>query len=107
MAFARGLADRPEGTYFRNPQSPREDSASLAALTAAPLSPLRSFNGRVNGSPPVTNDARGVLQRRFTTNALPTLSPIGQQRRQAAEPREYSTTTVSHIFFKHCHGGSA
>ena len=31
-----------------------------------------------------SNDARGQLTRRFTTNALPTLSPIGQQRRQAA-----------------------
>ena len=30
------------------------------------------------------NDNRGGLTRRFTMNALPTLSPIGQQRRQAA-----------------------
>ncbi|KAF2722025.1 hypothetical protein K431DRAFT_284234 [Polychaeton citri CBS 116435] len=29
-------------------------------------------------------DPRMGLHRRFTTNALPTLSPIGQQRRQAA-----------------------
>jgi hypothetical protein len=29
-------------------------------------------------------DVRGALQRRFTTNTVPTLSPIGQQRRQAA-----------------------
>lgn len=31
-----------------------------------------------------TGDVRGALQRRFTTNTVPTLSPIGQQRRQAA-----------------------
>ena len=29
-------------------------------------------------------DVRAGLPRRFTTNALPTLSPIGQQRKQAA-----------------------
>lgn len=29
-------------------------------------------------------EQRVGLQRRFTTNALPTLSPIGQQRLQAA-----------------------
>lgn len=31
-----------------------------------------------------TNDVRGALHRRFTTNTVPQLSPIGQQRRQAA-----------------------
>ena len=31
-----------------------------------------------------SNDARAGLPRRFTTNALPTMSPMAQQRRQAA-----------------------
>lgn len=37
-----------------------------------------------NSNHPGANDNRGGLTRRFTMNALPTLSPIGQQRRQAA-----------------------
>lgn len=44
-----------------------------------------------------TNDGRAQLHRRFTTNNIPTLStplsPIGQQRRQAAEPAESTTAT--------------
>jgi len=44
-----------------------------------------------------TTDARAHLHRRFTTNNIPTLStplsPIGQQRRQAAEPAEFTTAT--------------
>lgn len=39
-------------------------------------------NASNNSSNP--NDSRTGLTRRFTMNALPTLSPIGQQRRQAA-----------------------
>jgi hypothetical protein len=35
-------------------------------------------------SPVTTNETRTGLTRRFTTNGLPTLSPIGQQRRMAA-----------------------
>ncbi|KAL5118811.1 hypothetical protein ACEQ8H_003314 [Pleosporales sp. CAS-2024a] len=44
-----------------------------------------------------SSDVRGQLHRRFTTNNIPTvstpLSPIGQQRRQAAEPTEFTTAT--------------
>ena len=39
-----------------------------------------------------SNDARGSLTRRFTMNALPTLSPIGQQRRQAAGETQLVST---------------
>lgn len=46
-----------------------------------------------------SNDARGPLTRRFTTNALPTLSPIGQQRRQAAG----DTQMVSTVFLPQLH----
>ncbi|KAF1918021.1 armadillo-type protein [Ampelomyces quisqualis] len=64
-------------------RSPREES--FAFRTAA---------GSHMGS---SNDGRGQLHRRFTTNNIPTvstpLSPIGQQRRQAAEPTEFTTAT--------------
>jgi len=47
-----------------------------------------------------SNDVRGQLHRRFTTNNIPTLStplsPIGQQRRQAAEPTEFTTAVRTH-----------
>ena len=46
-----------------------------------------------------SNDGRGTLTRRFTTNALPTLSPIGQQRRQAAG----DTHMVSSIYVTSMH----
>lgn len=47
-----------------------------------------------------SNDARGSLTRRFTTNALPTLSPIGQQRRQAAGEGTMVSLDSSHHM--HC-----
>ncbi|OAL01919.1 ARM repeat-containing protein [Phaeosphaeriaceae sp. SRC1lsM3a] len=65
-------------------RSPREDSF-----------PFRNTVGAQIGSS--SNDVRGQLHRRFTTNNIPTvstpLSPIGQQRRQAAEPTEFTTAT--------------
>ena len=41
-----------------------------------------------------TNDVMGGLTRRFTTNALPTLTPIGQQRKQAAGDYTVSTCEI-------------
>jgi hypothetical protein len=85
MAFSTGIGDRS------GLRSPRED-ASFASLGLT--SPLRSSFGAQFGP---AHDARGPLQRRFTTNNIPTLntplSPIGQQRRQAAEPAEFTTAT--------------
>jgi hypothetical protein len=74
-------------------KSPREESSSFGSLT----SPLRGIGSQL---PSASNDTRGQLHRRFTTNNMPTLhtplSPIGQQRRQAAEPQEF-TTAVSEL----------
>lgn len=101
MAFTKGMADRPESLRF--PQSPRDDPP-FPTYTSS-LSPLRSLNGRANGSTTTAGDVRGSLTRRFTTNAVPTtlaLSPIGQQRRLAVEPRDYlSTSTVSNLVCFH------
>ncbi|KAF2826376.1 ARM repeat-containing protein [Ophiobolus disseminans] len=64
-------------------RSPREESFAF-----------RNTAGTQMGA---SNDVRGQLHRRFTTNNIPTLStplsPIGQQRRQAAEPTEFTTAT--------------
>jgi hypothetical protein len=86
MAFSSGIGDR--GAL----KSPREES-SFASIA----SPLRNAGAQMSSA---SNDARGHLHRRFTTNNIPTLntplSPIGQQRRQAAEPPEF-TTAVSEL----------
>ncbi len=77
---------------FRGPQSP-QDNAAFPGYSNNPLSPPRASNRRSVGTmsgllstatPNTTNEARAGLTRRFTTNALPALSPIGQQRRLAA-----------------------
>lgn len=77
---------------FRGPQSP-QDSAAFPGYSNNPLSPPRASNRRSVGtmsgllstaSTSTTNETRAGLTRRFTTNALPALSPIGQQRRMAA-----------------------
>ncbi|KAH7089767.1 armadillo-type protein [Paraphoma chrysanthemicola] len=64
-------------------RSPREESFA--------------FRNAVGTQMGASNDVRGQLHRRFTTNNIPTLStplsPIGQQRRQAAEPTEFTTAT--------------
>nr|POF17720.1 pumilio domain-containing protein c6g9.14 [Quercus suber] len=65
--------------YRGGPTSPPNEPAT--AYTN-PLSPPRNQN-RLSGGM-VSTDIRGGLTRRFTTNALPTLSPIGLQRKQAA-----------------------
>ncbi|EMC96590.1 hypothetical protein BAUCODRAFT_24332 [Baudoinia panamericana UAMH 10762] len=54
------------------PQSSRDPNA---------LSPQRNPN-RLSANMSTTNAARGGLIRRFTMNEYPTVSPIGQQRRQ-------------------------
>lgn len=77
---------------FRGPQSP-QDNAAFPGYSNNPLSPPRTSNRRSVGgmsgllstaSTSTTNETRAGLTRRFTTNALPALSPIGQQRRMAA-----------------------
>ncbi|KAJ4357075.1 hypothetical protein N0V95_002813 [Ascochyta clinopodiicola] len=88
MAFSTGIGDRG------GLRSPREEQQSFAALGLT--SPLRSsFGSQAPNSS--ASDVRGQLHRRFTTNNIPTLntplSPIGQQRRQAAEPAEFTTAT--------------
>ncbi|KAJ4289718.1 hypothetical protein N0V90_011048 [Kalmusia sp. IMI 367209] len=88
MAFSAGIGERS------GLRSPREE-ASFASLT----SPRRAVGSQMGSSS--ANDPRGQLHRRFTTNNMPTtlstpLSPIGQQRRQAAEPAEFTTTTATY-----------
>ena len=94
MAFSTGIGDRS------GLRSPREEQSSFAGLGLT--SPLRSTFGSQAASSNAS-DVRGQLHRRFTTNNIPTvntpLSPIGQQRRQAAEPQEFTTAVRSRPFW--------
>jgi hypothetical protein len=95
MAFSKGLSDRPDsGLIYRPQQSPREDAPYPTSTTTfpSPLSPLRNLSLAATAA-----EGRASLQRRFTTNALPTLSPIAQQRRQAADPA-MTVSPISHNF---------
>ncbi|KAK0363246.1 hypothetical protein LTS02_013069 [Friedmanniomyces endolithicus] len=70
--------------FYRGPQSPREEQQ--VPIYTNPLSPQRNPN-RLSGSMASASSIRNGLTRRFTTNnELPptALSPIGQQRKQAA-----------------------
>ncbi|KAK1015425.1 hypothetical protein LTR54_003968 [Friedmanniomyces endolithicus] len=70
--------------FYRGPQSPREEQQ--VPIYTNPLSPPRNPN-RLSGSMASASSMRNGLTRRFTTNnELPptALSPIGQQRKQAA-----------------------
>ena len=97
MSFSRARTDRPDSLLFRAPTSPRDDPTFPSY--PAPLSPLRNLALRVAPTLQDSSDARGVLQRRFTTNALPTLAPIGEQRRQALEQKENGALQhVSRLF---------
>jgi len=81
--------------FYRGATSPRDEPT--APSYTSPLSPQRNLN-RLSGSmmpSSVSNDVRAGMTRRFTTNALPTLSPIGQQRKQAAGDYAVSTAVVS------------
>ncbi|KAK4894319.1 hypothetical protein LTR27_007452 [Elasticomyces elasticus] len=77
---------------YRYQQSPRDEHQ--APTYTNPLSPQRNPN-RLSGGMASASSMRGGLTRRFTTNELPTtaLSPIGQQRKQAAGDYSVSAET--------------
>ena len=70
--------------YLYRNQHSSGDEPQFSNFSTNPLSPPRNPNRLSGGMVNSHNDARIGLTRRFTMNALPTLSPIGQQRRQAA-----------------------
>ncbi|KAG8625823.1 hypothetical protein KVT40_006224 [Elsinoe batatas] len=75
MAFPpRSTAERPKSLIFKQP----DDNSFYQYPT--PLSPVRNLASRGPTQAPTSNDVRNSLQRRFTTNALPSLAPIGEKR---------------------------
>ncbi|TKX19489.1 pumilio-family RNA binding repeat-containing protein 3 [Elsinoe australis] len=76
MAFPpRTSGERPKSLVFRTP-----DEGSNFYQYPTPLSPIRNIASRGTNQPQTSNDVRNSLQRRFTTNALPSLAPIGEKR---------------------------
>ncbi|KAF4556781.1 Pumilio-family RNA-binding repeat-containing protein 3 [Elsinoe fawcettii] len=75
MAFSsRTTAERPKSLIFKQP----DDNSFYQYPT--PLSPIRNLASRGQPQPQTSQDVRNSLQRRFTTNALPSLAPIGEKR---------------------------
>ncbi len=101
MAYSVGLGDRTEDVRHRSSNTSVDESSSFSFYNPA----LRSNAGRIPSQTSNHASARAGLPRRFTMNAVPTvpgLSPIGQQRRQAAEQpaRDLSFTVrsvMSHV----------
>lgn len=96
MAYSVGLGDRTEEVRHRSSNPSVDESSSFPLYNTA----LRSNAGRIPSQTSKHAGARASLPRRFTMNAVPTmpgLSPIGQQRRQAAEQpaRDLSFTVRS------------
>lgn len=89
FSSARNPGERPKSLVFRDTTTQPEETFNM------PLSPLRNLNiSRNMPPPPVPTEPRNSLQRRFTTNALPSLAPIGEQRKQNNERGE-NTIKVS------------
>ena len=85
---------------YRGGQAPRE--AKQNETPEGARSPNQNQNGNRSSGNFGGNDGRGGMTRRFTLNALPTLSPIGQQRRQAAG--DMVSTVVFFSAHTHKHG---
>jgi len=86
--------------FYRGPQSPREEQQ--VPIYTNPLSPQRNPN-RLSGSMASASSIRNGLTRRFTTNnELPptALSPIGQQRKQAAGDYTVSPDNLSFVRYQ-------
>ena len=76
MAYSNSTSDRMDELRFRSQQSPRNDQ-SLLGLVSPPR------NGtRVPAQPLHSQDGRGGLMRRFTTDSgrVPTIASITSQR---------------------------
>lgn len=77
MAYSNSTSDRMDELRYRSQQSARNDSSLLGLV-----SPPRNGNGTRLPQPLHTQDGRGGLMRRFTTDSgrVPTIASITTQR---------------------------
>lgn len=88
MAFSNALSSRLDDLRSRNSQFMASESSS--GFTT----PSRYSGSFMTTHSQPVNDARGSLQRRFTTDLtkMPTLPPIGQPPNAVVEPVDISST---------------
>ena len=99
MAFSSPHGDRSDEFRYRGPQSPRDEPAGGFQSVTSPLRSSAAPGQMPSRTPSSGSDARAGLHRSFTMNNVPTLSPlvpIGQQRRQAAEPSDLTSAVSGH-----------
>lgn len=91
MAYSNSASERMDELRFRTQQSPRNDS-SLLGLVSPPR------NGNRGSQPMHSQDGRGGLMRRFTTDSgrVPTIGSIANQR--GSQEQEYGPSVRCSIY---------
>lgn len=92
MAYSNSTSDRMDELRFRSQQSPRND-ASLLGMVSPPR------NGTRVTQPLQTQDNRGGLMRRFTTDSgrVPTIASIASQRGVQQDSQDYGPSTYHKV----------
>lgn len=96
MAYSNSTSDRMDELRFRSQQSPRND-ASLLGMVSPPR------NGTRATQPLQTQDGRGGLMRRFTTDSgrVPTIASIATQRGVQQDSQDYGPSVCYFCHFHH------
>ncbi|CZS99793.1 uncharacterized protein RCO7_01619 [Rhynchosporium graminicola] len=100
MAYSNSTSDRMDELRYRNQQTTRNDS-SLLGLVSPPRNSNGNGNGNSNGNrlpQPLSQDGRGGLMRRFTTDSgrVPTIASITTQR-GAQDSQDYGPSTYHKV----------
>ncbi|KAK0127549.1 hypothetical protein ONS96_007084 [Cadophora gregata f. sp. sojae] len=93
MAYSNSASDRMDELRYRSQQSARNDSSLLGLV-----SPPRNGNGTRLPQPLHTQDGRGGLMRRFTTDSgrVPTIASITTQR-GGQDSQDYGPSTYHKV----------
>ncbi|KAH7413111.1 armadillo-type protein [Cadophora sp. MPI-SDFR-AT-0126] len=93
MAYSNSTSDRMDELRYRSQQSARNDSSLLGLV-----SPPRNGNGTRLPQPLHTQDGRGGLMRRFTTDSgrVPTIASISTQR-GGQDSQDYGPSTYHKV----------
>lgn len=96
MAFTNGLSERMGELRFPNPRSPNDE-----VPYSGYVSPPRGQNPFFSTFQPSTNDTRGSLQRRFTTDSskMSSLSSMGGQNPQMVKSQFTASVGFAHFIF--------
>jgi hypothetical protein len=97
MAFTNGLSERMGELRFPNPRSPNDE-----VPYSGYVSPPRGQNPFFSPFQPSTNDTRGSLQRRFTTDSskMSSLSGMGGQNPQMVKSQFTASVRCARFNFR-------